>query len=116
MSNASQEWLAPGTTVPGLLACGLRLPDATCLSYSFDEMYPREHWEQILQQLAEAMALLAGHGLAPRRLTWTFEQGQIFLIPRADGALLAMVTQPNTEAAENVEQLAEEFFSLNPGN
>jgi hypothetical protein len=49
-------------------------------------------------------------------LTWTFEQGQIFLIPRTDGALLALATQLNTEAAENVEQLAEEFFSLTPGN
>ena len=115
MSNTSQEWLAPGTTLPGLLGCGLRLPDATCLSYSFDEMYPREHWDQILPQLAETMILLTGHGLAPRRLTWTFEQCQIFLIPRPDGALLALATQPNTEAAENVDELAEEFFSLNPG-
>jgi hypothetical protein len=30
--------------------------------------------------------------------------------------LLALATQLNTEAAENVEQLAEEFFSLTPGN
>jgi hypothetical protein len=112
MSNYSQEQLAPGTTVPGLLGCGLRLPDATCLSYSFDEMYPRKHLDDILHQLAETMTVLAGHGLAPCRLIWTFEQGQIFLISRADGALLALATQPNTEAAENVDQLAEEFFSL----
>jgi hypothetical protein len=116
MSKRSQERLAPGTTVPGLLGCGLRLPDATCLSYSFDEMCPREQMEEILQQLAGTMDWLAGHGLAPRRLTWTFEQGQIFLIPRTDGALLALATQPNTEAAENVDQLAGEFFSLSPGN
>jgi hypothetical protein len=116
MSNTSQEWLAPGATVPGLLGCGLRLPDATCLSYSFNEMYPREHWDHLLNQLAEMMTLLSGQGLAPCRLAWTFEQGQIFLIPRPDGALLALATQPNTEAAENVDQLAEEFFSLNPGS
>ncbi|HUA36964.1 MAG TPA: hypothetical protein VMA35_01035 [Candidatus Sulfopaludibacter sp.] len=116
MSNISQERLAPGTTVPGLLGCGLRLPDATCLSYSFDEAYSREHWEQILNQLADMMTLLNGQGLAPRRLTWTFEQGQIFLIPRPDGALLALAAQPNTEASENVDELAEEFFSLNPPN
>ncbi len=116
MSNTSQERLRASATVPGLLGCGLRLPDATCQSYSFDEMCPREHLDAILHQLAETMTLLAGHGLAPRRLTWTFEQGQIFLIPRPDGALLALATQPNTEAAENVDQLAEEFFSLNPGS
>lgn len=115
MSAASQDWFAAGTTVPGLLGCGLRLPDATSLSYSFDEMYARAHWDQILNQLAEMMTRLTGQGLAPRRLIWTFEQGQIFLIRRPDGALLALATQPNTEVSENVDQLAEQFFSLNPG-
>jgi hypothetical protein len=116
MSHSQQGLSAPGATVPGLLGCGLRLPDATCLSYSFDETYPRERLNDILHQLAETMTLLADHGLPPRRLTWTFEQGQIFLIPRPDGALLALATQPNSEATENVDQLAEEFFSLAPGN
>lgn len=115
MSSSSPGPFAPGTTVPGLLGCGLRLPDATCLSYSFDEMCPRKRLDDILQQLAGTMTRLADHGLAPNRLTWTFEQGQIFLISRADGALLALATQPNSEAAENVDQLAEEFFSLTPG-
>jgi hypothetical protein len=114
MSSLPQASFAPGTSVPGLLGCGLRLPDATYVSYSFDETCPRKGLEDVLEQLAETMTLLAGHGLAPCRLTWTFEQGQIFLIPRADGALLALATQPNTEAAENVDQLAGEFFSLTP--
>ena len=116
MSRSTQASFAPGTAVPGLLGYGLRLPDATCVSYSFDEMCPRKRLEDMLHQLAETMTLLAGHGLAPRRLTWTFEQGQIFLVPRRDGALLVLATQPNTEAAENVDQLAEEFFSLTPAN
>jgi hypothetical protein len=116
MSRSSQTSFAPGTSVPGLLGCGLRLPDATCVSRSFDEMCPRQRLEDVLHQLAETMTRLAGHGLAARRLIWTFEQGQIFLIPRTDGALLALATQPNTEAAENVDQLAEEFFSLMPGD
>jgi len=116
MSKSHQGSFAPGTTVPGLLGCGLRLPDATCQSYSFDEICPRKHLDRILQQLAETMTTLAGHGLAPHRLTWIFEQGQIFLISRSDGTLVALATQPNTEAAENVDQLAEEFFSLAPSH
>ncbi|HEV2437572.1 MAG TPA: hypothetical protein VG077_16385 [Verrucomicrobiae bacterium] len=115
MSAASQDRFAAGMTVPGLLGCGLRLPDATCLSYSFDGLYPRAQWDPVLEQLAEMMTRLTGLGLAPHRLVWTFEQGQIFLIRRPDGALLALATQPNTEASENVDQLAEEFFSLSPG-
>jgi hypothetical protein len=113
MNDTLQERLATGAIAAGMLGCGLRLPDSTCLSYSFNELCPREHLDQVLHQSAETMLLLAGHGLVPHKLAWTFEQGQIFLITRSDGALLALVTQPNTEAAENVDQLAEEFFSLN---
>ncbi len=116
MNDTLQEWLATGAIASGMLGCGMRLPDTTCLSYSFNELCPRECLDQVLHQLAETTAFLAGHGLAPRRLTWTFEQGQIFLFPRPDGALLVLATQPNTEAAENVDALAEEFFSLNAGN
>lgn len=115
MSNSPQGPFAPGTTVPGLLGYGLRLPDAACLSYSFDDGCPRKQLDAILNQLAGTMTWLADHGLAPSRLTWTFEQGQIFLISRTDGTLMALATQPNSEAAENVEQLAEELFSLTPG-
>jgi hypothetical protein len=116
MNDTQQASLVAGAIAPGMLACGVRLPDATCRSYSFDETWPCEHLDKILHQLAETMTWLAGHGLAPHRLTWTFEQGQIFLIKRPDGALLALATQPNTVAAENVDQLAEEFFSLASGN
>lgn len=115
MSHAPQVPFAPGTAAPGLLGCALRLPDATCVSYSFDKMCPRKKLDEILQQLAGTMTSLAGHGLPPHRLTWTFELGQIVLISRTDGTLLAMATRPDTEAAENVDQLAEEFFSLTPG-
>jgi len=116
MNHTPQEQLVTGAIASGMLGCGMRLPDSTCLSYSFNELYPREYLERILHQLAGIMNLLAGHGLAPHRLVWTFEQGQIFLITRSDGALLALATQPHTEAAENVDQLAEEFFSLASGS
>jgi len=116
MNDTQQEQFVAGAIAPGILACGLRLPDSTCRSYSFDEACPCEHLDKILHQLAETMTWLAGQGLAPRRLTWTFEHGQIFLIRRPDGALLALAAQPNTVAAENVDQLAEEFFSLASGN
>lgn len=116
MSKTLQGAFAPGTTVPGLLGCGLRLPDATCQSYSFGELCTRKHLDAILHQMAETMTLLTDHGLTSRRLTWTFEQGQIHLIARTDGTLLALATRPNSEAAENADQLAEEFFSLAPGN
>lgn len=116
MSHTAQEQLVTGAVASGMLGCGMRLPDSTCLSYSFSELYPSEYLDRILDQLAGTMTLLADHGLAPHRLVWTFEQGQFFLITRPDGALLALATLPNTEAAENVDQLAEEFFALASGS
>jgi hypothetical protein len=112
MNGTLQERLATGTIAPGMLGFGMRLPDSTCLSYSFNEACPREHLDQILHQLAGMMTLLAGHGLAPKRLIWTFERGQIFMIMRPDGALLAFAAEPNTDAAANADQFAEAFFAL----
>ena len=116
MNDTQQESLVAGAIAPGMLGCGMRLPDATCRSYSFNEKCPCEQLDQVLHQLAETMTWLASHGLTPHRLTWTFEHGQIFLIKRPDGALLALAAQPNTVTAENMDQLAEEFFSLASGN
>ncbi len=113
MNDTLQQWLATGAVAPEMLGRGLRLPDSTCLSYSFHELCPREYLDQILHQLAETLTLLAGQGLVPHRLTWTFQQGRIFVIARPDGALLALVT---AGAAENVDPLVEEFFALSSGN
>ena len=116
MNDTLQEWLAAGAITPGLLGCSALLPDRTCLSYSFNETYTREQLNNMLHQLAETMALFASNGLASRRLTWMFEQGMVLLVARPDGLLLGLATQFNTEAAQNVEQLAKDFLTLDLSN
>ena len=112
MNATFQDQHVAGAIALGMLACGLCLPDDTFSSYSFHELYPQEHLDHILHQLAQTMKLLAGFGMAPQKLVWTFEQGQIFAIPRPDGALLVLITQPNADTAQTAEQLAKELFPV----
>jgi hypothetical protein len=116
MNDTLQEWLAAGAMTPGMLGCGALLPDRTCLSYSFNETYTREQLNNMLHQLAETMALFASNSLAPRRLTWMFEQGMVLMVARPDGLLLGLATQFNTEAVQNVDQLAKDFLTLDLSN
>jgi hypothetical protein len=113
MNNSIEQWFASCGVVPGILGCGVRHPDGTCVSQRFHDSCSRERLDQALQSLGDSLSAFSTHGLAPRWLTWTFEQGQLRLVLRPDGRLLALAIQPNTPAAENLDLLTEEFLALN---
>jgi len=113
MNDLLNQWLAARATAPGMLACGVRLPDRACLCHSFSETCPRENLEKILHQLAYTQSSLANDGFAPRWSTWTFERGLVRLVLRPDGVLLGLVVQSGAEAAPNPDPLSEEFLALN---
>ncbi len=112
MNNSIEQWFASCAVVPGILGCGVRQSDGTCVSQSFHGTCPRERLEQALQILGDAVPSFSAHGLAPRWLTWTFEQGQLRVALRLDGGLLGLAIQPNSPAAENLDLLTEEFLAL----
>src|SRR5271170_73558 len=113
MNNTINQWFAGCAIVPGILGCGVRLPDGTCVSQSFHDTCTRERLDQALQNLGDSIPSFSAHGLAPRWLTWTFEQGQLRVALRLDGLLLGLAIQPNSPAAENLDLLTEEFLALN---
>jgi len=113
MNNVINQWFASCALAPGILGCGVRGPDGTCVSQSFHDSIPRDRLEKALQNLGDSFVSLAAHGLAPRWLTWTFERGQLRVARRPDGVLLGLVIQPNSPAAENLDRLTEEFLALN---
>ena len=113
MNNSIEQWFASCAVVPGVLGCGLRQPDGTCVSQRFHDSCSRERLDQALQNLGDSMSSFSAHGLAPRWLTWTFEQGQLRVVLRPDGVLLGLAIQPNSPAADNLDLLTEEFLSLN---
>ena len=114
MNDVFQPWLAARAATQGMLACGVRLPDGACLAHSFNELCPPTTLEKILSQLAVGPWSPSGDAATPRRITWTFEHGQVRLCWRPDGALLGLVTQSKAEAAQEFDALSAEFLALNP--
>jgi hypothetical protein len=106
------EWLAACAAHSGMLGCGIRQPDATGFSHTAEEIFPHQRMDEALNFLADAFASFQERGLAPRWLTWTFEKGRVRLVARPDGLLLALAAQPDSVAAQNLDQLAEEFLAL----
>jgi hypothetical protein len=116
MNKMINQWFASCALAPGTLGCGVRLPDGTCVSQSFNENCPRERLDLALQSLGDSLLSFTAHRLAPRWLTWTFEQGQLRVALRPDGLLLGLAIQPNSPAAENLDLLTEEFLALDLTN
>ncbi len=116
MNAMINQWFASCALAPGILGCGVRLPDGASVSQSFNEHCPRERLDQALQCLGDSLPSFFTHGLAPRWLTWTFEQGQLRVALRPDGLLLGLAVQPNSPAAENLDLLTEEFLALDLKN
>jgi len=112
MNPALDQWIDRCARSPGMLACGVQLPDHTCVSRSFNEGFPQTHLTEALRCLVELSPVFSGHGLFPRWFTWTFELGQLRAVVRPDGVLLALAIQPGKGAAENLDALTGEFFEL----
>ncbi|MEJ0090931.1 MAG: hypothetical protein WDM80_14460 [Limisphaerales bacterium] len=112
MNEKFKQWLDGCAVASGLLGAGVRQPDGTCFSHSYNEECPAESLDEVLRCLGDSLPSFATHGLLPRWLTWTFDKGQIRLAERADGLLLGLVIQPNSPAAENLDLLTEDFFNL----
>jgi hypothetical protein len=107
-----KEWFDRCALAPGLLGCGVRLPDGTCVSQSFNSNCPRERLDEALHCLGDSLPSFSPHGLKPRWLTWTFEKGQLRLAERADGLLLGVAVEANSPAAQKLDLLTEEFFTV----
>jgi hypothetical protein len=113
MNDVINQWFASCALAPGILGCGVRLPDGTSVSQSFHASCPHEQLNLALQSLGGSLSLFSAPGLTPRWLTWTFELGQLRIALRPDGGLLGLAIQPNSPAAENLDLLTEEFLALN---
>jgi hypothetical protein len=112
MNDKLKQWFDSCALAPGLLGCGVRLTDGSCVSQSFHETCPTTRLDEALRCLGDSLPSFNAHGLMPRWLTWTFEKGQMRVAERGDGLVLGLVIQPNSAAAQNLDLLTEEFFAL----
>lgn len=112
MKDPAKEWLPPRLTIAGGLAGGLRRPNGKLAVQCADANCPPVAMENLLRQFDGVRALLATEKPAPKWVTFSFELGQIRYVPRADGWLLALVVRPETEAAQALDKVSEEFIAL----
>ncbi len=106
-----KHWFASLPAVPGMLACGHRQPNGKCLGHGDDKIYTAEKISRLLKQFAELHEPLAAAEFSPRWTTWAFEYGLLRFVPRPDKGLLMLLVSPETEAARELDRLAEEFLA-----
>ena len=106
-----KTWFAALPAVPGMLACGVRRPNGKCAAQGDDNNYPAVKIEKLLGQFADFHEPLAAAELSPRWTTWVFEYGQLRFVLRPDKWLLLLLVSPETEAAQKLDLLSEEFLA-----
>jgi len=115
MKDPVKEWLPQRVTQTGVLASGLRRPNGKISAQCADASCPPATMENLLRQLDGLRALFATERPAPRWITFSFDHGQIRYATRTDGWHLAVVVRPETDAAQNLDLLCEEFLGLKLG-
>jgi hypothetical protein len=112
MKEIFEQWLTARATAPGMLVCGVRQTDGRCLCHGSTRTFPPEQLEKILQLFAEANVQFPAESGRQMWHKWIFDEGQLCFVSRPDGSLLAMVVRPETDAAQNLGNLAGEFLAL----
>ncbi len=113
MNDTLNQWLDQCAAAPGMSGCGVRRPDGTSFSRNAGDACPQAAFDDVMRHLDDSLPSIFAHGLAPRWLTWTFEQGQLRVALRTDGLLLTLAVQPNSPAAQNLDLFTEEFLAMN---
>ena len=112
MKDVFEQWLVARVSAPGMLVCGIRQTDGSCLSRGANRTFPTEQLEKILHTFADANLPFPTESGIEMWSKWTFDEGQICFVTRPDGNVLALVVRPEADAAQNLGTLAGEFLSL----
>ena len=112
MKDPIKEWLPQRLTPMWMLACAMRRPTGKISAQCADASCPPAAMENLLRQLDGGRVLLAQENPPPRWLTYGFEHAQLRHAVRPDGWQLAVLVRPETEAAQNLDAICDEFLAL----
>ena len=112
MKEIFEQWLAALSSAPGMLVCGIRQSDGSCLAQGAVRTFPTEQLEKVLHTFADAKLQFPAESGPEIWSKWIFDEGEICFVTRPDGNLLALVVRPETDAAQNLGNLAGEFLAL----
>jgi len=115
MNDLLESWLAARLSVPGMIICGVSpAPDAPGTCRSTDENIPAETMSQIFVLLRKNAVVPGAESAGVRWHTWVFANGKIRSAVREDGWIFAAAVRANSEAAQILDPLTEEFLALKP--
>jgi hypothetical protein len=120
MNELFQQWLDGRLSVPGMIACGVASAtaaagDAAGACWSKDANFPAEKMGEILALLQNTAQVPGAAPAVVRSHTWVFANGKIRYVVRPDGWVFAIAVHANSDAAQVLDPLTEEFLALHPG-
>ena len=115
MKELLQQWLDARLMVPGMIACGVATREAVGTCRSADTNFHPDVMAQILGMLQKAGAVPGAEAGAVRWHTWVFANGKIRCATRPDGWTFAAAVRANSDAAQILDPLTEEFLAIKEG-
>lgn len=112
MSELINRWFSRTARLPGMLACGLRYPNGTVFSRTWELHLPEELLRQIWERLVPIAQFAAADSAETQR--WTFDKSIVTAAVRPDGStLFLLLSNKGGELdAASVERLLNEFRAL----
>lgn len=122
MNDLLNQWLDARLSVPGMLACGVAPANmlasgvgpggADGFCRSTDPNFDVSRMAQVLQLLQDTPTAPDTEASALKWRTWVFSNGKIRSAVRPDGWIFAAVVLANSDAAQILDPLTEEFLFL----
>lgn len=112
MNQAVHIWVQRASTIPGVLACGVRCADRSIVAQSADERFPIAWVQSAVREIAEIASVLQHDRIATDRLRWRFENGRIHSTAKDDGTVAAVIAMPQIELSPEIDGLLAEFQNL----
>jgi len=112
MNELLQSWLDARLSVPGMIACGVASTDSPPACRTADANCPIELMEQIIRTLQASVPVPGVETHTVRWHTWVFTNGKIRAASRPDGWTFAAAVRANSDAAQILDPLTEEFLTL----
>jgi hypothetical protein len=126
MNDLLNQWMDARLSVPGMLACGIAPTNMLAsgigpatgegLCRSNDPNFTVGQMAQVLQLLQDTPTAPDTDTVPLKWRTWVFTNGKIRSAIRSDGWLFAAVVVANSDAAQILDPLTEEFLLLRETN
>jgi hypothetical protein len=115
MNELLQQWLDARLMVPGMIACGVAPTGGGGFCRNADTNISPELMGQVLNLLQNTRTVPGVEAPAVRWHTWVFANGKIRCATRPDGWTFTAAVRANSDAAQILDPLTEEFLAIKEG-